>query len=72
MIEQLKALAEAMEKKEEAKYAIPPTHRVPGAIDFIPITIEIEACDHVWSTYKGLHEGFDYCKKCDTKRETEK
>jgi len=26
-------------------------------------------CHHLWLTYTGLNEKFDYCKKCDKKRE---
>jgi len=26
-------------------------------------------CDHKWKTYQGLQETYEYCSKCDKKRE---
>jgi len=46
--------------------------RVPQAIDFIPVNIEIAqptCLSHVWSHYVGFRESYDYCINCDKKRE---
>lgn len=28
-----------------------------------------EECDHKWKSYTGLRESFEYCEKCDIKKE---
>lgn len=60
---------------DEKTYSQPPTHRLGMGLDSISLGTDFDGtqgCDHNWSTYKGLHEAFDFCKKCDIKKETEK
>lgn len=46
------------ETQQADKYAWPPRKYVP----------EKYGCEHDFTTYEGLLEKFDYCRKCDVKR----
>ena len=42
-----------------------------AGLDFIPITIQIHrgpCLDHDWVNYNGFNESYQFCKKCDEKR----
>lgn len=57
----------------------------PQAVNFIPIDIDLAdpvewprykqmassspECNHEWTQYNGFRETYQYCKKCDQKRE---
>lgn len=42
-----------------------------GMDPFAPITLDPPECEHRWQHYVGLTEVYDFCTKCDKKRQSE-
>ena len=48
------------------------THRFTvhaGEIEPMPQTYGSSVCKHEWASYAGVMESFEYCTKCDEKRQ---
>lgn len=41
----------------------------PGLVANEPIKIEKRPCDHSWKLYEGFTAKYNYCEKCDLKKQ---
>lgn len=76
MEEELQNLIKAL---EAGNYNGMPSEIAAGALSIEPIdfskleeeavSLQFDGCAHKWVTYTGFNDSFEYCKKCDKKKQ---